>query len=212
MNLNFPSVTPEQFHEWNPSVGLNCTPWRWQSYCIVTQRRLDSVTRTSSTSTTTTSTTSVSSLAPSPTAWKPLGCYAQNPDRPILQQNMNPIGDESLSISKCRDSCYRRVFTFAGAQKGNQCWCSNYVAGELAKNSTNCDLPCTGNKAEFCGGNQVVNVFEALENTVPVVTSTSSPIATVKIAATSMDIQAVATSNGAMKSKPLFGMKFQSTF
>jgi hypothetical protein len=87
-----------------------------------------------------------------------------------------------------------------------------YFCGRTERQPVLVHLPCTGNKAEFCGGNQVVNVFEALENTVPVVTSTSSPIATVKIAATSMDIQAVATSNGAMKSKPLFGMKFQSTF
>lgn len=35
-------VTPEKFHEWNPSVGLDCKPWDLQSYCIVTQRRLDS--------------------------------------------------------------------------------------------------------------------------------------------------------------------------
>lgn len=201
-------VTPEQFHELNPSVGLDCTPWDWQSYCIVTQRRLDSVATTSSTTTiaNTTSATSTSSLAPSPTAWEALGCYAQNPNRPILQQNMSPNGDASLSIAACKNSCYLQGVKFAGAQEGNQCWCSNEVAGEWAKNSSECNLTCTGNKAEICGGKQVVNVFEALENTVSVVASTSSSVATANSAATSVGIQTAATSNGAIRNKALFGI------
>ncbi|KAH5773095.1 hypothetical protein HBI88_117870 [Parastagonospora nodorum] len=207
---NYFTITPEQFHEWNPSVSLDCTPWGWQSYCIVTQRRLDSLTTTTisstPTTTTTTSATSASSLAPSPTAWEPLGCYAQNPERSILEQNMSPNGDASLSISACKNSCYLQAFTFAGTQEGNQCWCSNYVAGEWAKNSSDCNLPCSGNKAEVCGGKQVVNVFEALENTLSVIASSSSASTTFKSAATSARIQAAATSNGAMRNKALFGM------
>jgi hypothetical protein len=36
------TITPEQFHEWNPSPGLDCSGWHnMQSYCIVTQGRLE---------------------------------------------------------------------------------------------------------------------------------------------------------------------------
>ncbi|KAF1938379.1 hypothetical protein EJ02DRAFT_354681, partial [Clathrospora elynae] len=193
------SVTPAEFHEWNPSVGLDCTPWRWQSYCIVTQRRLDSTkTMKTSSKVTTTSTSKAPSLAPSPTAWKALGCYAQNPNRPILEQNMNANGDASLSVPKCKNSCYRRAYSFAGVQEGNLCWCSSYVGGEWAKNQTDCNTPCTGNKAEFCGGKGVVNVFEALQNAAPVVTASK----------TSASVKAAATSNGAIKNRAVLGMDF----
>jgi hypothetical protein len=195
---------------WNPSVGLDCTPWSWQSYCIVTQRRLDGVKpTTTSSSATISSTTSTVSLAPSPTAWKSIGCYAQNPNRSILELNMNPNGDASLSVSKCKNSCYRGAYIFAGMQEGNQCWCSNYVAGEWAKNQPDCNMPCTGNQAEICGGNGVVNVFEALENSIPVATSTTSSI---KAAATSTGVKAVTASNGAVKNRALFGMDFWNDF
>jgi hypothetical protein len=110
---------------------------------------------------------------------------------------MNANGDPSLTISKCQDSCYRRVFNFAGVQEGNQCWCGSYVGGEWTKNQTDCDAPCTGNKAEMCGGKGVLNVFEALQNSAPAITTT-----------TSMSIKTADATNGAMNNRALFGMGF----
>jgi hypothetical protein len=171
-------VTPEEFHRWNPSVGLDCQPWQWQSYCIITQEKLDKLpTTTASSSKVSTSTTTVSSLAPSPTAWTPLGCYAENSKRPILEKNMSPVGgDVSLSILNCKSSCYSRAYKYAGVQEGNQCWCSSYVGGEWSKNQTDCNVPCTGDKATFCGGKGVLNVFKALENEKPAVSTTNTGV------------------------------------
>lgn len=117
---------------------------------------------------------------------------------------MNPNGDANLSIPKCKNSCYRRSYAFAGVQAGNQCWCSSYVGGEWAKNQTDCNVPCTGDKATFCGGKGAVNVFEALENETPSVrvTTTGKPTG---VASSAM---AVVTSNGAVKNRALFGMDF----
>jgi hypothetical protein len=115
---------------------------------------------------------------------------------------MSPNGDASLSVPECKNSCYRRAYTFAGAQEGNQCWCSNYVAGEWAKNQSDCNTPCTGNKTEFCGGKGVVNVFEALENSVPAdATTETSPKAT----GISVGVTASVASNGAAKNGAFFG-------
>jgi hypothetical protein len=179
-------------------VGLDCTPWwDWQSYCIVTQKKLDSVKTTTPTpSATISSTTTALSLGPSPTAWDPIGCYAQNPVRSILEQNMTPNGDGALTIPKCKLTCYRRAYKFAGVLQGNQCWCSNYVAGEWAKNQTDCSAPCAGDKSTVCGGTGVFNVFEALANKITVVTNSASPV------------MAAASSNGAMSNRAMFGMEF----
>ncbi|KAK4035257.1 hypothetical protein C8A01DRAFT_38277 [Parachaetomium inaequale] len=162
-------ITPEQFTKWNPSVGLDCKPWDWQSYCIVTQERLDNTPpppmTTSSSTTTATSTTSSSTLGPSPTAWVDRGCYVEDPSLPILEQNMSPAGgDASLTIPKCKDSCYRRAYEFAGVQEGNQCWCGTYVGGEWARNQTDCNIPCTGDNKTFCGGKGLLSIFQAQEN------------------------------------------------
>ena len=163
---DFFGITPDEFHEWNPSVGLDCKPFREsQSYCIITQRKVLAFTSTTTTTIQPSTTSeSVSSLGPSPTAWKDMGCYAEDAAMPILQQNMNPNGDASLTIPKCKTVCYSRAFQFAGVQQGDQCWCSSYVGGEWAKNQTDCNSPCSGDKNAICGGKGFLNVFKALEN------------------------------------------------
>jgi hypothetical protein len=37
------NISPEEFHKWNPSVGLDCEGWAEQSYCIITQEKMDTV-------------------------------------------------------------------------------------------------------------------------------------------------------------------------
>lgn len=160
-------IKPQLFTKWNPSVGLDCKPWNIQSYCIITQERVDEYDRThptTSTSTTTpASTTTTSTLGPSPTVWTALGCY--NDGNPyILDKRMSPEGgDGALTIPKCQDICYRTRARFAGLKQGNECWCSPYVGGEWAKNITECDVPCTGDTKTICGGKGRLNIFKAEE-------------------------------------------------
>ncbi|KAH6846926.1 hypothetical protein B0I37DRAFT_373874 [Chaetomium sp. MPI-CAGE-AT-0009] len=170
---NLFSITPEQFREWNPSVGLDCTPWNeWQSYCIVTQRRLETdppplATTTTTKVTTTTTTTTSSTLGPSPTAWDDRGCYVEDPKLPLMDQNMSGTGgDASLTIGQCKNSCYLAAYPFAGVQEGNQCWCGTYIGGEWTRNQSDCNIPCTGDKTTFCGGKGLLNIFQAQENQV----------------------------------------------
>jgi hypothetical protein len=130
----------------------------------------------------------------------PLGYYTQDTARPLLKQNMNPSGDGSLTIPKCKNTCYRRAYTFARVQEGNQCWCSSFVEEEWAKNQTNCNMPCTGEKNTVCSRKGVFNVFKALANSNPAtISSTTRSASTVK---------AAAASNSATQNRALFGMGF----
>ncbi|KAF7167903.1 hypothetical protein CNMCM6106_003273 [Aspergillus hiratsukae] len=161
-------ITPEQFTEWNPSVSLDCEPWRYQSYCIVTQERLDNSTKTTTTSapaSTSTPTTTQTTLGPSPTAWTALGCYFDDPKLlPLLETRVSKEGgDPALTIAKCQNACYLAARTFAGVKAGNECWCSPFVGGEHARNQSDCNIPWSGDKDEICGGKQCVNVFEPVE-------------------------------------------------
>jgi hypothetical protein len=213
------TVTPEEFHSWNPSVGLDCQPWYFASYCIITQEKLDTVepntasSRSSKVFFTSTKTTASSSLAPSPTTWTGLGCYAQNAKGPVLEEDMSPVGgDASLSIPKCKDSCYRRAYRYAGVREGNQCWCSSYVDGDWAKNQTDCDVPCTGDKATFCGGKGVLSIFKAMENETPDISSTSTggkaATETPAISSTSTGVQVASATAGAVRNRAFSWLSF----
>lgn len=166
------NITPEQFSSWNPSIGLDCQPWEFQSYCIVTKERLEDFSKSHTTSTTTKTTTSsetstTTPLGPSPTAWTARGCYAESSTYPVLKTPMSGDGDAALTIPKCQDLCYRQRFPFAGVKEGNQCWCSPYIAGEHSRNQTDCNLPCTGDKTTTCGGKDRLQVFEAAKEELP---------------------------------------------
>lgn len=41
-------ISPEDFHKWNLSVGLDCKPWNVKSYCVVSEGRLASFIATAS--------------------------------------------------------------------------------------------------------------------------------------------------------------------
>lgn len=163
---DFFNITPEEFAQWNPSVGVNCDKlWIMASYCVLTQQKLSQLTATIASSTkpiTTTTTTSTTALRPSPTAWEELGCYAERPSRPILDKLVSDKGgDAALTIPKCQDTCYRLNYQYAGVKAGNQCWCSGYVAGEWAPHKTDCNMTCAGDAKTNCGGQDCLNVFEA---------------------------------------------------
>ncbi|RSL72593.1 hypothetical protein CEP53_000991 [Fusarium sp. AF-6] len=164
-------ITPEQFSEWNPSIGLDCKPWKLQSYCIVTLERVATdppKPRTTKPTTTFTPTPSTTALGPSPAAWTHLGCYVDaNSSLPVLVKRVSKEGgDAALTIPKCEDACYRARFEFAGVKEGNECWCSSFVAGEWARNQTDCNTPCSGDKTKMCGSKDLINVFAAdWENT-----------------------------------------------
>lgn len=196
------TITPEQFHQWNPSIGLDCAPWLIASYCIVTrQRMIDAGKWPTSSSTidvapTTTSTTT--SLGPSPTVWTDRGCYADNSSDPILAKKMSADeGDARLTISSCKDMCYNAAFRFAGLENGNQCWCSPYIGGEWTKDQNDCNIPCTGDQITICGGKNLLKVFQAERNT-DLASSSISTASTSSTSSTSRKDAAVVT--GTIKS------------
>ncbi|KAI1120043.1 hypothetical protein F5Y10DRAFT_273459 [Nemania abortiva] len=126
--------TPQLFHTWNPSVGLDCTPWEYQSYCILTKERLSSVTATQTTAHATTTTKATTTMdVPSPTAWQQLGCYVDDdPSFPVLEKQVSSA-DAALTIAKCEAACWQAsngTVLFAGVKGGNQCWCGSFLGGE----------------------------------------------------------------------------------
>ncbi|KAF7556900.1 hypothetical protein G7046_g6168 [Stylonectria norvegica] len=164
MSENTSPSPPEQFSEWNPSVSLDCKPWRYQSYCIVTKERLASLSKTKTTTSkaSSTSSTTVSTLGPSPTAWSGMGCYTDNNNKlPVLEKRVSKEGgDTALTISKCQNACYLARLPFAGVKGGNECWCSSFVGGEVLGKKTECSMPCSGNKTITCGGEDSIDVFK----------------------------------------------------
>lgn len=73
-------------------------------------------------------------------------------------------GDPSLDIASCENSCWKAsvngTVLYAGVKEGNQCWCSSFIGGESASDQNKCDMPCSGDEEETCGGEDYMNVFD----------------------------------------------------
>jgi len=95
-----------------------------------------------------------------PTKWIPLGCYKQDPTKPILKKI--PGSDTFMSIGLCTDRCASERYTYAGLHNGNECWCGNDVGGNSANpNEADCNIPCPGYALDKCGGPKALSVYMA---------------------------------------------------
>ncbi|TKX19486.1 WSC domain-containing protein 9 [Elsinoe australis] len=168
--LRVAKLAPEEFSRWNPSVGLDCAHWHdWTSYCIVDKAKLErfsaTAIKTTTTSTSLPASTTSTTLAPSPTEWRNLGCYIQDAQYPVLEENVSPsIAHDGLTVPECKNACYIRGYEFAGVQGGNLCFCDPFVGGEWTRNHADCNTPCIGDTKSFCGGKNLINAFRAEDN------------------------------------------------
>jgi hypothetical protein len=95
-----------------------------------------------------------------------LGCYAdyQNSIRVLTGYSWSS-GNE-MTIEQCVTSCGSRGYQYAGVQDGYQCFCGNNNYSSQGA-STSCNVACTGNSAETCGGNGANGVYTAQSEVTP---------------------------------------------
>ncbi|KAI0542596.1 hypothetical protein GGR58DRAFT_452881 [Xylaria digitata] len=201
------NISPQDFHTWNPSVGSDCKPWEYQSYCILTKERLASLTSTKTTAavtTTTTTSTTSTTHTPSPTAWNALGCYTDDDARfPVLEKQVRSA-DSALTIPSCEDACWKAsngTVLYAGVKQGNQCWCSSFVGGQTARNEADCNTPCSGDEAAICGGTNRINVFEPVTTKSTPTSVSTSTRSTETVESTTTAIHTTTLTSGASKGR-----------
>src|SRR4029077_17508832 len=82
-----------------------------------------------------------------------LGCYADTATRDLPYMALSGSG----SIESCKSACAAASYKYAGAQYGSQCFCGNSYGRYHA--STSCNMPCTANASETCGGTWANSVY-----------------------------------------------------
>jgi hypothetical protein len=105
---------------------------------------------------------SETSRAPVPTelpdGWDYYGCLVDAAQGRIL--NFQTQDDPALTLAKCVAACADRGYTVAGTQYYTQCFCGNaLINGPAEAPESQCNTPCGGNTAEYCGGPNRMSVF-----------------------------------------------------
>ncbi|PVH74837.1 WSC-domain-containing protein [Cadophora sp. DSE1049] len=95
---------------------------------------------------------------PSAGGYKYLGCFAEGLVVRALGEAFFP-NDEN-TIERCITACY--PYKYAGAEYGRECWCGNELNGaSKVSDSDFCNMPCAGNREQYCGGIVALNVYVA---------------------------------------------------
>jgi len=90
----------------------------------------------------------------SPGAGRSLGCFKDDPNRDM---SGHTFAGSDMTVERCTATCASKGFAYAGVQYGKHCFCDNDYGSK--GRADNCNVPCSGNKREICGGAWANNVY-----------------------------------------------------
>ena len=80
----------------------------------------------------------------------------------------NQVAVSSNTIESCTAACFNAGYTLAGAEYSAECWCSTSIGGLGAPaTASDCNMLCTGNSSEYCGGPNRLNLYNYSTVVVP---------------------------------------------
>ncbi|OAQ92164.1 wsc domain-containing protein [Purpureocillium lilacinum] len=150
-------------------------------------------------STATDSTTTTSSATPTPTGpsrrqtigkFSRQGCWTETANgRALADKN---FAADTMTLESCATFC--DAFTYFGVEYGRECYCGNALrAGSVkADNQEDCSFLCPGDKTEYCGAGNRLELYMLTPSNQTSSTSSSSPVDTA-ISATPTGIDSTTT-------------------
>ena len=96
-----------------------------------------------------------------PSAWTSLGCYTDTDGKRALTNFYN-APSSGMTVEYCISNCANAGYTIAGVEFGGECYCDHTVGnnhGLAPDGNTGCDMACTGNAGETCGGPNRLNAY-----------------------------------------------------
>ncbi|KAL7419434.1 hypothetical protein Q5752_006272 [Cryptotrichosporon argae] len=179
------------------SLGANVTAATATATTLSTSPAVTGAT-TSSTTASAASATATYTDADDASEWYSLGCAVDSDDR-ILTGYVE-IGIDDLTIDSCLTLCEEQGFTFAGVEYADQCYCGNSVPSTITYKDGGCDMPCSGDSTELCGGGYILDLYELIsaasssnDTTCDVTSATTSATATFIATTTSAATSATTT-------------------
>ena len=89
-----------------------------------------------------------------------LSCYTDS-DKARTLSTYLPVSDGIVFVRGCIEQCQQRGFTYCGVEYGKQCFGGYGILNNAQPaDPTTCDMPCSGNRTEKCGGSSRINLYQ----------------------------------------------------
>lgn len=86
-----------------------------------------------------------------------------------------------MTVSNCCAACQSAGYSLSGIEYSQECWCGNLFSGNggpappTPDGLFGCNMLCTGNNSEYCGGSNRLNVYRLANTTVSTPKPVTSP-------------------------------------
>ena len=95
--------------------------------------------------------------------WMSLGCYSDSTNARTLRSSQAALGS-GMTVTQCTTTCQQRGFQYAGLEYANECYCDSSIQNGAGA-ASGCNMPCSGNSTEFCGGPNRLNLYQLSSTT-----------------------------------------------
>lgn len=93
------------------------------------------------------------------TTGKYIGCFKDDENTRLLDGYKVDL-EKTNSPSRCLNICFKLEYQYAGMQYGMECYCGNQrPSSKFDMPDTSCSIPCSGDKAQICGGHRIMSVY-----------------------------------------------------
>ncbi|XP_071849045.1 sialate:O-sulfotransferase 2-like [Apostichopus japonicus] len=65
-----------------------------------------------------------------------------------------------MTIERCLQHCSLKSYPFAGLEFSSECYCAQAVTASKAREKDACNMTCSGNKDQICGGAPYISVYQ----------------------------------------------------
>ena len=87
-------------------------------------------------------------------------CFVDNEGgRRVLPHKAHYSSKNTIEI--CKKLCFEKGYQYAGVEYSKECFCGNYLPQKFAKRQSDCNMDCSGDKSQKCGGGNRINVYHS---------------------------------------------------
>jgi hypothetical protein len=100
----------------------------------------------------------VSTASSLPSSWTYSGCYVDSvSSRALSSASYNSAS--GMTGEACVSFCISRGFPVAGTEYSAECYCGIGLPAQPASDPATCNMPCSGDATEACGGSNLLTVY-----------------------------------------------------
>ena len=68
------------------------------------------------------------------------------------------------TIEICKKLCFEKGYQYAGVEYSKECFCGNNIPKKAAPRQSDCNMDCSGDRSQKCGGGNRLNVYHSAGN------------------------------------------------